>query len=210
MGKIKNIVFDLGGVIMNLNVPKTIEEFERLGITNIINRTGHHYTDSVFYDFEIGKVSEFEFIEKLRKMSSLQPSSEEIQNAWNAMILNMPQERIECLINLKEKYNIYLLSNTNSIHQKKFLNEVNKENNFSFNNLFIKAYYSHELGIRKPDEKVFRFVLKDSNLNAEETLFIDDSIDNIRVAEKAGIKGCYFINGNLERNLEKYSICINH
>jgi len=201
MNKIKNIIFDLGGVIMNLNVPKTITEFERLGITNIVNDTGHHYTDPVFYDFEIGKVSEFEFIEKLRKMSSLQPSNEEIRDAWNAMIFDMPRERIDILLNLKKKYNIFLLSNTNSIHQKKFLSEVNEANNFSFNNLFEKAYYSHEVGIRKPDEEVFRFVLEDSELNAEETLFIDDSLDNIKAAMSIRIKTLHIKDENTLKSL---------
>ena len=203
MDEIKNIVFDLGGVIMNLNVPKTILKFERLGITNIVNDTGHHYTDPIFYDFEIGKVSEFEFIEKLRKKSSLQPSYEEIRDAWNAMILDMPRERIDILLNLKKKHNIFLLSNTNSIHQKKFLSEVNEANNFSFNNLFEKAYYSHEVGIRKPDEEVFRFILENSEINAEETLFVDDSLDNIKAAQTLGIKPFYITaNNSIEELIE--------
>lgn len=201
MNKIKNIVFDLGGVIMNLNVPKTITEFKRLGITNIVNNTGHHYTDSIFYDLEIGKVSEFQFIEKLSKISSLNPSATEIREAWNAMILDMPREKIDILVNLKKNYNIFLLSNTNRIHQEKFIAEVNKENNFSFNDLFESAYYSHEIGIRKPEQAAFEFVLKDSKLKAKETLFIDDSIDNIKAAKQVGMNVCHIIKGNLKKNL---------
>ena len=195
MSKIKNIIFDLGGVIMNLDVPKTIIEFEKIGITDIVNNTGHHYTDPIFYDFEIGKVSEFEFIEKLSNMSSLNPSTNEIRDAWNAMILDMPRERINILLDLKKKYKIYLLSNTNITHQQKFLSEVNEANNFSFNDLFKKAYYSFEIGIRKPDKEVFEFVLNDSNLNPSETLFVDDSLDNIKAAQNTGIK-TYHIDGD--------------
>ncbi|WP_044627651.1 hypothetical protein, partial [Neotamlana nanhaiensis] len=136
MNKIKNIVFDLGGVIMNLNVSKTITEFERLGITDIVNNTGHHYTDPICSDLETCKLSEDVFIEKIISMSHLNPSPDEIVNVWNTMILDMPEERINILSNLKEKYNIYLLSNTNSIDQRKFLKEVNADNDFSFNELF--------------------------------------------------------------------------
>ncbi|PQB07745.1 hypothetical protein BST83_11720 [Polaribacter filamentus] len=200
MNKIKNIIFDLGGVIMNLDVPKTIIEFEKIGITNIVNNTGHHYTDPIFYDFEIGKVSEFEFIEKLKSISILDPSTNEVIEAWNAMILDMPSERIDILLNLKENYKIFLLSNTNSIHQKKFISEVNEENNISFNDLFQKAYYSFEVGIRKPDKEVFEFTLNDSNLNPKETLFVDDSIDNIKAAQDIGIQ-TYHIDG--KNSIEK-------
>lgn len=187
-GKIKNIVFDLGGVIMNLDVPKTILEFNKIGITNIVNDTGHHYTDSIFYELEIGKVSETEFIEKLRGLSSLYPSNGEIKKAWNAMILDMPGDRIELLVKLKNNFNIFLLSNTNSIHQEKFIGEVNKRNNISFNELFQKTYYSHEIGLRKPEKDVFNFMLEDSSLIPEETLFIDDSIENIDEAKNIGIQ----------------------
>jgi len=185
--KIKNIIFDLGGVIMNLNVPKTISKFEQLGIKNIVNDTGHYYTDPIFYDFEKGKVREFEFIDKLRSISSLNPSENEIREAWNAMILDMPRERIDILLNLKKKFKIYLLSNTNSMHQKKIISEVNEANNFSFNDLFEKAYYSFEIGIRKPDKVIFKYVLFDSKLNPSETLFVDDSLDNIKAARKVGL-----------------------
>lgn len=204
MKRIKNLVFDLGGVIMNLDVPKTIKEFEVLGIKNIVNETGHHYTESIFYDLEIGKVSEDEFLEKLKSLSSLNPTISQIRDAWNAMILDMPRERIEILIDLKKRYNIFLLSNTNSIHQLKFLTEVNEANDFIFNELFQKAYYSHEIGIRKPNVESFEFVLNDSNLNPSETLFLDDSLQNIDSAKSVGMEGCLILNGNLKNNLLEF------
>lgn len=204
MKRIKNLVFDLGGVIMNLDVPQTIKEFEVLGIKNIVNDTGHHYTESIFYDFEIGKVSEIEFLEKLKSISSLKPTISEIRDAWNAMILDMPRERIDLIIDLKKDYKIFLLSNTNSIHQQKFLEEFNRENNFSFNRLFQKAYYSHEIGVRKPNTESFEFVLNDSNLDPSATLFLDDSIQNINSAKSIGMEGRLISNGNLKSNLLKF------
>ncbi|MCL5127064.1 HAD family phosphatase [Algibacter sp. L4_22] len=197
MKTIKNIIFDLGGVILNLNVPKAIAELETIGITDIVNKTGHHYEYSFFYDFEIGKISEDEYLEALFNLSNETPSYEQIRTAWNAMILDIPKERIAYIESLRSKYNVYLLSNTNAIHQKKFLDEYEAANGSKFNDLFKKAYYSHEVGIRKPDENIFSFVLNDSKLNAEESIFIDDSIDNIKAAESLGIQTFYIKDYNL-------------
>ena len=173
---------------MNLDVPKTISELKCFGITDIVNDTGHHYTNPIFYDFEIGKVSEFEFLEKLRNISSVSPSNNEIRDAWNAMILSIPKKRTELLIHLKNEYSLYLLSNTNSIHQEKFERDFEIQNGYNFKDLFNKVYYSHQMGIRKPEEEIFRYVLKWSKLEAQETLFIDDSIDNIKAAQRFGIQ----------------------
>ena len=188
MNKIKNIVFDLGGVIMNLDVPKTIKAFKNLGIKNIVNDTGHHYQYSFFYDFEIGKISETDFIKSLCNLSDKSPTHQEIITAWNAMILDMPKERIDFLKDLGEKYSLFLLSNTNKIHQKEYLDTFKNSFDSKFNDLFKKAYYSHEIGVRKPDKAVFKFILEDSNLVAGETLFVDDALSNIEGAQKVGIK----------------------
>lgn len=188
MKHIKNIVFDLGGVIMNLDVPKTIEAFKALGIHNIVNSTGHAYQHSFFYEFEVGKISEDTFLNSLLNLSDKSPNHQEIKKAWNEMILDMPKNRITFLENLKPIYNLFLLSNTNSIHQKKYLDNFKEENQTSFTEIFKKAYYSHEIGIRKPNAAIFNFILKDSNLKATETLFIDDALSNIEAARKIGIQ----------------------
>jgi putative hydrolase of the HAD superfamily len=202
MKHIKNIVFDLGGVIMNLDVPKTIEAFKALGIHNIVNSTGHAYQHSFFYKFEIGAISEESFLESLLQLSDQTPSYQEIKKAWNEMILEMPAARIAFLNNLKPKYNLYLLSNTNSIHQKKYLDHFKNQHKTSFNKIFKKAYYSHEIGIRKPDAAIFQYILKDSDLKAEETLFLDDSLGNVKAAETLGIKTFHVQNYNVTNVLE--------
>jgi putative hydrolase of the HAD superfamily len=203
MNKIKNIIFDLGGVIMNLDVPKTIKAFNQLGIKNLVNDTGHNYQHSFFYDFEVGYISEEQFLALLQNLSLGSPSFKEIKEAWNAMILDIPQERIDLLQGLKEKYNLFLLSNTNSVHQKKYLNEFNEKYKLPFNNLFQKSYYSHEIGIRKPNQEIFDFVLKDGRLIAEETLFVDDARSNIVSAQKVGIHTFQIENYNTTSILEK-------
>jgi HAD superfamily hydrolase (TIGR01509 family) len=197
MNKIKNIIFDLGGVILNLDVPRTINAFDALGIKNIVNDTGHHYQHSFFYDFEIGQISEDTFLQSLSNISKKSNSFKEIKQAWNVMILDIPKDRIDFLQNLKEDYNLFLLSNTNSIHQKKYLTEFNEKYKFSLNTLFKKSYYSHEIGIRKPDAEIFNFVLKDSSLIADETLFIDDAISNTKSAELCKLKSLLITNNDI-------------
>jgi HAD superfamily hydrolase (TIGR01509 family) len=203
MNKIKSIIFDLGGVIMNLDVPRTINAFDTLGIKNIVNDTGHHYQYSFFYDFEIGQISENTFLQSLSNLSNQPNNFLEVEKAWNAMILDIPKDRIDFLQTLKEDYNLFLLSNTNSIHQRKFLKEFEDNYGYSFKKLFIKTYYSHEIGIRKPDLEVFNFILDDSNLKAEETLFADDAISNIKSAQKIGLHTFHVENYNTTSILEK-------
>lgn len=196
MKNIKNIVLDLGGVIMGLDVPKTIEAFQKLGINNIVNNTGHNYQHSFFYEFEVGKISEATFLESLRNLSEQSPNDTQIIEAWNKMILDMPKDRIHFIKELKKEYTLFLLSNTNSIHQKKYLDEFQEDYQSSFNDIFKKAYYSHEIGIRKPDEEIFHFILKDSDLKVEETIFLDDSLSNIEGAKKVGINTFHVKNYN--------------
>lgn len=195
--KIKNIIFDLGGVIMNLDLPKTIRAFETIGITDIVNDTGHYYEYPFFYDLEVGEISELAFLEELKLLLNSNASNIKIKEAWNTMILDMPKQRIDFILNLKNKYRIFLLSNTNSIHQEKFLSEFKKEYSFPFSDLFEKAYYSHEIGLRKPNLEAFQFVLNDSNLNPKETIFIDDSIQNINAAQKVGLETFHIQDYNL-------------
>jgi putative hydrolase of the HAD superfamily len=108
MKTIKNIIFDLGGVIMNLNVPKAIKAFHKIGIEKIVNNTGHNYHHSFFYDFEIGVITEEQFLESLQKLSKKKISFSEIQEAWNEMILDIPVDRINFLRDLNKEYNLFL------------------------------------------------------------------------------------------------------
>ena len=203
MKTIKNIIFDLGGVIMNLDVPKTIRALHKIGIEKIVNNTGHNYHHSFFYDFEVGTITEEQFLESLQKLSKKKLSFSEIKEAWNEMILDIPVDRINFLKDLKKEYNLFLLSNTNSIHQLKYLDEFKEKYEFPFNSLFQKAYYSHEIRLRKPDEKVFEFILANSSLNAKETLFVDDSLTNIKSAQETGIYTFHVENYNISKIIEK-------
>lgn len=176
MNKITTIILDLGGVILNLDQDRTISSFKNLGI----DIEELHAQTNMFNDFEKGKISETEFRKNIRKLCKTEISDDEIDQAWNSMLLDLPQERIDILKDLKSEFNIYLLSNTNSIHIRDFLFSFNthfkKEN---WNDLFHKIYYSHEVGLRKPDAEIYEFVLKDISAKGDECVFIDDNRQNL-------------------------------
>ncbi|CAM1365418.1 HAD family hydrolase [Tenacibaculum xiamenense] len=194
---IKNILFDLGGVLMDLDVPKTIQALNHIGINDIVNNTGHEYKHPFFYEFERGNISETIFLIELSNLSKQNNNLLRIKRAWNEMILNITEEKVDLLKKLKPNYNLFLLSNTNAIHQRKFLNNFNNRYGYSLNKLFKKAYYSHEIRKRKPDIDTYKYVLQDAKIKANETLFIDDSSTNLNEAYKCGINIFQARNNNL-------------
>jgi len=185
---IKNIIFDLGGVIINLDTEKTASEMKNLGFTNfeksytLINQT------DLFDLLEKGLITPDQFRMEIRKHISKTVSDDQIDEAWSSMLLDFPKHRIELIQKTKRKYRTFLLSNTNKIHFDKYNSDFNAVYCFSFNSLFEKAYYSFEIGQRKPDLDIYKHILKHSNLIPEETLFIDDSEANIRTANSLGIQ----------------------
>jgi HAD superfamily hydrolase (TIGR01509 family) len=185
---IKNIIFDLGGVIINIDYQKAIDAFKKLSKADRTIEFNQKSQSGLFDDLETGRIPEEEFRDKVRECYQVEGSDEEIDAAWNAMLLEIPAERVELLRKLRQKYKIYLLSNTNAIHLVGFNKIV--EDSFGIPNLdslFDKSYYSHLVGERKPDAAIFEKVLAENNLNREETLFIDDSIQHIESAKAIGI-----------------------
>jgi glucose-1-phosphatase len=187
LGNIKNIIFDLGGVIIDIRYQATVDAFARLGLPNFENLYTMFNHNPVFELLETGKISPVAFRDELRKFSS-QLSDTEIDHAWNSMLGNMPPLYIPLLKAIKANYNTYMFSNTNAIHIKHFYTYLEKTFGTNpFPKMFNKVYFSHEVGERKPYPKAFEKVLLDAGLMASETLFIDDLIANIEGARKAGI-----------------------
>ncbi len=186
---IKNIIFDLGGVIINLSVEKTHQAFASLsGLPVDEIKTIVHHGD-FFNQYEKGLISDSEFRDHLRESLNLRVDDGELDNAWNAMLLDIPMERIRLLEQLKSGFRIFLLSNTNNIHLQSFNHQVKQLTGFNaIDEYFHQAYYSHLVKMRKPDLEIFEHVLHTSNLIPEETLFLDDNKDNLTGANKAGIK----------------------
>lgn len=187
MKKIKSIIFDLGAVLLNISYQKTIEEFDKLGIKNSSTFYSKKLQTNIFNLLETGEISESDFIKEIQKHCT-EATKTQILYAWNAMLLDLPQHRLQLLKQLKTEYNIYLLSNTNKIHISEFENKLGKEQYNEFYQLFDKVYYSHEIGCRKPNAEAFEIIINENNLISEEVLFIDDSPQHIEGAKKLGIK----------------------
>jgi putative hydrolase of the HAD superfamily len=189
MAKTKNIIFDLGGVLLDIDFKKTIDAFEKLGLQNFEEMFSQFKADELFEKLETGHISEADFYAAVKKRTALKITNEEIDNAWNALILRFRTESLEILEALANNYKLYLLSNTNSIHVKCFKQLFTIETGKpSFDAYFTKAWYSNEVGLRKPGAEIFEFVLREENLMATETLFIDDTFINIEAAKSLGFK----------------------
>ena len=196
MSTIKNIIFDLGGVLLNISYAKTSDAFKKLGVGNFDEVYSQARQTTLFDDYETGKISSEQFIQRVKKMLGLSCSEEAIISAWNAMLLDFPNERMELLTQLRNKYNIALLSNTNEIHKEAFDKILYQQHQLnSLDEIFSKTFYSHEIKLRKPNKDCFEFVLTACNFNKNETVFFDDSEQHIKGATLAGIKSCFVNDG---------------
>ncbi len=198
---VKNIIFDLGGVLLNLNYHLTQKAFEDLGVDDFDAFYTQHKANPLFENLEVGAIEPEAFYEALRATTGLNLTNTQLEFAWNAMLLDFPVERLAWLDQIKSKYNIYLFSNTNAIHYKAFTSIYAQtapmiDFNPDFNHFFKTAYYSHTLGQRKPAVAAFEAVLAKSGLDPAQTLFIDDTISNIEGAQKAGLQ-TLFLSGGL-------------
>ena len=186
MKNIKAIIFDLGEVILNINYQNTIDNFKKLGIGNLSSFYSKEFQINLFNQIETGKISENEFLLSLQKKTN-NASIKQIKDAWNSMLLDLPEQRIQLLKKLRKNYSIFLLSNTNTIHIAKIKKNLGKEKYDEFYNLFDQVYYSHEIGMRKPELEAFRLILGEHKLCANQSLFIDDSTQHIEGAKKLRI-----------------------
>lgn len=185
---IDTIIFDFGGVIIQLNYQATIDAFKKLGIENFDEMYSQAEQSNLFNDIETGKISPQRFINGLLDYLPSNTSPNKVVEAWNAMILDVPQQNIKLLEKLSEKYKIFLLSNTNSLHIDLAYRNWNKVAQKPIEAYFEKIYLSHEVGMRKPDREIFELVCNEAKLNKETTLFIDDSEQHLVGAKSAGIK----------------------
>jgi len=186
---IKNIIFDLGGVLLNIDPKKTIEAFGALGMEQLIGDKGLTYDHDIFYQMEQGKITPDEFRNGVRKLLSANISSEEIDAAWTAMLLDFPAIRVELLRNLRTEFRVYLFSNTNAIHVEKYHSTFRNQHGFEVSTLFEKDFYSNEIGFRKPTLDSFQEIIRLSGINPTESLFIDDSLQNVEAAIASGLQG---------------------
>jgi putative hydrolase of the HAD superfamily len=187
--KIKNILFDFGNVIINLDPELTKKAFFDLGITDFSNYYTLLSQTDAFNKLDTGKCEPSDFRDAIHRISPVALTDAQIDKAWCAMLLDFPDENIALLKNLRKRYKLYLLSNTNKIHIDYYYQYLQKEKgDLLIPSLFDQVFYSHEIGYRKPDAAAFDFVFKAANISAENTLFIDDLLPNIEGARKVGLE----------------------
>lgn len=185
----KNIIFDFGNVIIDIDDNRVVDLFRQMmgdAVEPLIEELNRQ---DIFNKLEIGAISEESFIWAIQHAANLQIEAREIWKIWNEMLIGIPVHRLTFLENLRKRYRTFLLSNTNSIHLKAIYSHLQKDHQVhDFDTRFFeKAWYSHEVGIRKPDPAFFQFAMDDAGLKAGETLFIDDKEENVQAAEKAGL-----------------------
>ena len=204
MGQIKNIIFDLGGVIINLDIPKTISEFIKLSNQSFESIYNQLQQTPVFDLFDKGQITEKDFFVELKKALQNDVTDEELLFAWNAMLLDFPKHRLELLSKLKPNYRLFLLSNTNESHVLEFEKTLFASHGYqNLEPFFEKVYYSCRMNQRKPNADIFESVLNENNLIAEETLFIDDSPQHVEGALTLGVKAMLLEKNNEVEDLLK-------
>lgn len=200
---IKNIIFDQGGIILNIDYSLTEKAFVELGGIKFAEIYSQKNQYPIFDLYETGKISSEDFRCIVKHELNLPHISDtQFDQAWNAMLLDLPIHRLNFVRELRKQYKVFILSNANDIHMieaNKTFQQVTGEN--SLTSYFDATYYSHECGMRKPNSDFFNFVLDKHDLNPQETLFIDDSKQHIDGAQKVGIQTLYHYSGDVTEAL---------
>ncbi len=186
---VKNLIFDLGNVIINIDLPLAMQAFGELASKDAERLKTNFWSADFFLAHETGHCTDADFRKNICKLLEKDLPDHELDLAWNALLLDIPAERIELLQQLRGEYKLYLLSNTNAIHIEAVNRQLKEKFGLdSLHELFDKVYYSYEVGHRKPNAEIYSYVLADANLKAEESIFFDDSQANLKSAEQIGIQ----------------------
>ena len=192
---IRHIIFDLGGVLLNIDYSLTETAFIDLGISNFPELYSQMQQTPLFDNFETGKIPREKFIEELQKLSPVHVTNEQVVQAWNAMLLDFPLRRLQLLQQLRLYHDLILLSNTNEVHEEAFNKILKDAHGAILPAYFDRVYYSHRIGMRKPSQEIFQRILKECGFEAMQTLFIDDSPQHIVTAKALGIQTIFLEKG---------------
>lgn len=193
---IRHIIFDLGGVLINLDYNLTEKAFIELGLHNFNELYSQLKQTTIFDDLETGRIERSGFVTAIQEISGKTFTEEQVYNAWNAMLLDFPVRRLQILQQLRLHYDLILLSNTNDIHEEAFNKILHQSHGIpNIGVFFDKVYLSHRVGMRKPDKEIFQRILDDTGFKPGETLFIDDSPQHIAGAALLGIQTIYLEKG---------------
>ena len=193
---IEAIIFDLGGVILNIDYARPVEAFKALGAERVDDLYSKQAQTDLFDRLETGKISEEAFFDALAAYCPKGTTHRQLEAAWNSILLDFPLRRLQILQQVQLHYSTYLLSNTNSIHERAFNALLHQMVGYpSLAVFFDKVYMSHRVGLRKPDPAIFELVLRENRLTPQKTLFIDDSPQHITAASALGIQTIHLADG---------------
>lgn len=184
---IKNLLIDFGGVLIDLDRERCIHNFKKLGLGKVEELLNVYHQQEIFMQQEKGLITPAEFREEIRTMAGKVISDKQIDAAWNSFLIGVPTYKLDLLLKLREKYVVYLLSNTNEIHWKWSCKNVFPYRAFKVDDYFEKIYLSYEMKMVKPEPEIFKAVIEDADIDPKETFFIDDSEINCKVAQELGI-----------------------
>ena len=193
---IRHIIFDLGGVLLNLDVEGCTRAFEKAGLKDIRSVLTGTTEGGIFSEYERGEIGTPEFRDGIRQLASQSLTDDEIDRMWVNELLDIPQEKLDLLVSLRSKYDIYLLSNTNELHWQHVVESLLPQQNYRVEDLFKETFLSFRMKLAKPDPEIFREVLRQAGLKPEETLFIDDSAVNCQAAQSVSIQTEHYKPGN--------------
>lgn len=185
--QIKNIIFDLGAVLVNLDIECCVRAFEHFGAENVASMIKNHHLTDLILDTELGNIDQQTFCNRVRLLVEKNLSDKDIIGAWNALLTGIPNKKKQRLLDLRKQYNIFLLSNTNYMHWQKCANDFFPYKGFGVKDYFNAIFLSYEMHLYKPNPDIFKEVLLQANIVAKETLFVDDRAENCLAASKLGI-----------------------
>ncbi|HOF45435.1 MAG TPA: HAD family phosphatase [Bacteroidales bacterium] len=201
---IKNIIFDLGGVIYDIDYYRIVETFAQFGLADFDKKYTQEKQTEMIDKFEEGKIPVVEFRNYIRSLSSVELTDNQIDTAWNAILIDIPAHRVKLLEEVKKNYSIFLFSNTNELNYNQFVPAMKKKFGFDiFTTLFEKSFFSHHIGLRKPNKESFEYIIKNQNLDPTETLFIDDTIRHVEGAKQVGLVAYHLENMDISSLFDK-------
>ncbi len=193
--QIENVIFDLGGVLLDIDYSATLKALSDLGVKNVEKIYTMAAQSELFDRVDVGAISNEEFRDELRKLADVNITNEQLDAAWCAMLGKFRRESCELLLRLKNRYRTFLYSNTNAIHVPVFERMLGEQlgSNADIGNYFERHYYSNTLGARKPNPEGFLRIMRENNLAPEHTLFIDDTLGHIKGAQAVGLRTYHLI-----------------
>lgn len=186
MNNITTLLFDFGGVLVDLDKQACLNAFSKLGIIDLEQYISNYAQSGIFLKLEKGQVSPEEFRNEIRKMTDKELSDAEIDNAWNSFLISIPEYKLDFLLELRKKYRVLMLSNTNAIHFEQRAQEEFSKRGKKLEDYFDTCYLSYKLGMAKPDKEIFEHVLENEDAEAHQILFLDDGETNIETARSIG------------------------